>query len=125
MRRWQYFSKEATRHGGSPDMARKEKIAIQKDKNMEPIDNELDAAMQLLESTNRQISDLLVSLEAGPIPTAPAGAAELGDEPAVAGEESASPKAAPTAEASAKGGSAGEPSGDAAAGDPGEIGGEG
>jgi hypothetical protein len=42
-------------------MAKKEKLNIQKDKRMEPIDNELDAALGLLENANRQITDLLAS----------------------------------------------------------------
>lgn len=42
-------------------MAKKEKLNIQKDKRMEPIDNELDAALGLLDNANRQITDLLAS----------------------------------------------------------------
>jgi len=56
-------------------MAKKEKIAIQKDKTMEPIDNELDEAMGLLDAANRQIGDLLTSLDAAP-PTS-SGAVEV------------------------------------------------
>jgi hypothetical protein len=47
-------------------VAKKEKIAIKLDKAIEPIDDELDAAMGLLDSANRHITELLTSLDAAP-----------------------------------------------------------
>jgi hypothetical protein len=56
-------------------MAKKEKVIIQKDKRMEPIDNELDEAMGLLDNANRQITDLLASF----VPPTVAEGAEIAE----------------------------------------------
>lgn len=55
-------------------MAKKEKIQIQRDKRMEPIDNELDAALGLLEDRNRQIAELLASFAPPETPPVEEGA---------------------------------------------------
>jgi hypothetical protein len=60
-------------------MAKKEKLAIQKDKRMEPIDNELDAAMGLLDTANRQITDLLTSF----VPVTPSAEEGVEEKPEV------------------------------------------
>ena len=75
-------------------MAKKEKIAIRRDKRMEPIDNELDQAMGLLDNANQQISDLLASLDE-PAPAAGEGAPEASRPEA---EKDPVPEASPESE---------------------------
>lgn len=66
-------------------MAKKEKIAIHRDKTLEPIDLELDAAMGLLDDANKQICDLLTSLDANGTP-AGEGAVKVAEAPVVYAE---------------------------------------
>jgi len=94
-------------------MAKKEKVPIQRDKRMEPIDNELDAAMGLLDNANKQITDLLASFtpeEATAQSTeAAVPAAELDDAASVPETPSDAPAAAETPQAEAKSAENSEP----------------
>jgi hypothetical protein len=80
-------------------MAKKEKIAIQRDSTLEQVDAELDSAMSQLDGANQKVEELLSSFVA-PEPRADgSAAAELDD-----GEEApAGAPAAPTSEAGASG----------------------
>lgn len=66
-------------------MARKEKIVINRDKTLEPIDLELDAAMGALDDANRHIDELLTSMDAHGLPLSE-GTAKEGETPVVYAE---------------------------------------
>lgn len=66
-------------------MAKKEKIVINRDKTLEPIDLELDAAMGALDDANRHIDALLTSLDPHGLSHVE-GAAKDGEAPVVYAE---------------------------------------
>lgn len=80
-------------------MAKKEKIAIQRDATLEEVDAELDSAMSQLDGANQKVEELLSSFVA-PEPRAdgePVAELDDGDEtPVSAPEASAGEPAAPS-----------------------------